>query len=308
MNTPVLFLVFNRPDTTKKVFERIRKAKPSDLFIAMDGPRAGNENDMKKCAAVKEVVSHIDWPCKVSTLFREKNLGCRKAVSSAITWFFENVEEGIILEDDCLPEMSFFKYASELLEKYRNDERIGMICGANFQFGERRSDCSYYFSRYAHVWGWAAWKRMWRNYDVEMKKWEEIKSGGWLNDFFGNSSKVKYWTDKFDEVRAGKINTWDYQLFFNFIVNNYMSIIPNNNLISNLGYSQDATHTFGQDEALAEMKTSPMEFPLKHPSFMICDCAADKRTEKLFFKPHKLIDLIKHNIKTSIKKAIKLKK
>jgi len=305
---PLLFLVFNRPDTTKKVFERIRAARPSRLFIAADGPRSGREDDVRKCAEVKKIVSGVDWPCEVTTLFREKNLGCRRAVSSAITWFFENVEEGIILEDDCLPDISFFKYAGELLECYRADERIGMVCGANFQFGSRRTMDSYYFSRYPHVWGWASWRRVWQKYDAEMKIWPEIKSGGWLNDHFNNKAQVEYWRKIFDSVYEGKIDTWDYQLSLTFITNHYMSVIPNVNLISNLGYCGEATHTAGGGGVLSEMKTLPMNFPLIHPDFMIKDALADKKVENLFFKSHGTLELIKHNIKVSIKKMLKIKK
>ncbi|OQA78578.1 MAG: hypothetical protein BWY32_01898 [bacterium ADurb.Bin243] len=308
-SVPILFLVFNRPDTTKTVFEKIRKIRPARLFIAADGPRAGREDDAQKCAEVKRIVGGVDWPCEVTTLFREKNLGCRKALSSAITWFFEQVEEGVILEDDCMPDISFFAYAGELLERYRNDERIGMICGTNLQFGARpRTDFSYYFSRYNHVWGWAGWRRVWRNYDVDMKMWNEIKSGGWLNDFMDNVAQVKYWTGVFDAVSQNQINTWDYQLFLTFIMNNYLSIIPNVNLISNIGYSKDATHTFDEKDIVSKMKTESIECPLRHPNFIIRDKTADERVEKVFFRSHGLIELIKHNVKTSIKKVLKIKK
>ena len=308
LKTPILFLVFNRPDTTAKVFERIRAVRPLELFIAADGPRSGRADDIEKCSAVKKIVAGVDWPCSVSTLYREKNLGCGRAVSSAIEWFFEKNEAGIILEDDCLPDLSFFKYTSELLEKYKNDERIGIICGANFQFGERRGEAGYYFSRYPHIWGWASWRRVWCGYDYNMKNWENVKNGGWLMDYFGDASRCKYWSSVFDAVREGKINTWDYQLFLTFIVNNYMSIIPAVNLISNLGYCCEATHTAGGGGALSEIKTLPLNFPLIHPEFMIRDAAADKRTEKLFFKSHGTFELIKHNIKVSIKKMLKIKK
>ncbi len=308
LHVPVLFLVFNRPDTTGRVFERIRAARPAKLFIAADGPRAGRKDDIEKCGAVKKIVSEIDWPCNVETLFRDKNLGCGRAVSSAISWFFEKNEAGIILEDDCLPDITFFSYASELLEKYKEDERMGIICGANFQFGKRRGTAGYYFSRYPHIWGWASWRRVWHSYDFGMNNWENIKNGGWLMDYFGDAVRCKYWSGIFDAVRTGKINTWDYQLFLTFIANNYLSIVPAVNMISNLGYCGEATHTAGGNDRLSEIAAGAFEFPIVHPDFIIRDSAADKRTEKLFFKPHGTLELLKHNIKTSIKRMLKIKK
>jgi hypothetical protein len=168
-NTPVLFLIFNRPNTTEQVFEAIAKAKPRCLFVAADGPRTDKEGEAEKCQAVRDIIKRVDWDCEVKTLFREQNLGCKEAVSSAITWFFEQVEEGIILEDDCLPSDSFFSFCAELLEKYRDDKRIMMISGDNFQDGIQRGDASYYFSSVPWIWGWATWRRAWRLYDREMQ-------------------------------------------------------------------------------------------------------------------------------------------
>ena len=156
LETPVLFLVFNRPDTTAQVFEAIRQAKPPRLYVASDGAREDKEGELEKVKQVREIVSQVDWNCEVKTLFRDKNLGCKIAVSSAIDWFFEQEEMGIILEDDCLPHPTFFRFCQELLERYRDDERIGMISGNNFQFGRKCTDYSYYFSMYSHIWGWAS--------------------------------------------------------------------------------------------------------------------------------------------------------
>ena len=167
-NTPILFLIFNRPDTTFKVFEEIRKIKPAKLYIAADGPRPNVIGEEEKCTASRNIIKQVDWDCDVKTLFREKNLGCKIAVSSAISWFFENVEEGIILEDDTFPTQSFFWFCQELLDFYRNDSRIMHISGNNFQLGKIRGEGSYYFSKYNHIWGWATWKRAWRFYDVSL--------------------------------------------------------------------------------------------------------------------------------------------
>jgi len=156
LKAPVLLLIFNRPDTTQLVFNKIRKARPAELYIAADGPRKNQPDDPENCRKAREILRQVDWDCKISTLFREENLGCKIGVSSAIDWFFSEVEEGIILEDDCVPDQSFFQFCQELLARYRDDKRVMMISGDNFQFGRRRTDYSYYFSQYVHIWGWLA--------------------------------------------------------------------------------------------------------------------------------------------------------
>ena len=175
VNTPVLFLIFNRPETTEIVFSVIRKAEPPRLYVAADGPRPDYPNDAESCEIVRAIATDVNWDCKVKTLFRDQNLGCKLAASKAIDWFFEQELEGIILEDDCLPDQSFFWFCQELLGKYRDDTRIMHIGGTNFQFGKERTKYSYYFSRYAHVWGWASWRRAWKFYDVEMKNWRDCR-------------------------------------------------------------------------------------------------------------------------------------
>lgn len=175
LNVPVLLLIFNRPDTTQRVFHEIRGASPLQLFISADGPRENKPGEFEKCQITRDIVRQVDWDCEVYTNFRDKNLGCKIAVSSAIDWFFENVEEGIILEDDCLPSFSFFRFCEELLEKYRDDERIMQIGGTNLLSEWQRSDDSYYFSKYGAIWGWATWRRAWQYYDVNMKLWPEVK-------------------------------------------------------------------------------------------------------------------------------------
>jgi len=190
--TPILFLIFNRPDTTQKVFNAIRKAKPKQFFIAADGSPPDREGEIEKCQKSRKIATSVDWDCEVKTLFRDKNLGCKIAISSAIDWFFENVEEGIILEDDCLPHQSFFWFCQELLEYYRNDTRIMHISGDNFQFGRKRGEGSYYFSKYSHVWGWATWRRAWKCFDINMKSFEEFKAENQINSIFQSKQQQKY--------------------------------------------------------------------------------------------------------------------
>jgi hypothetical protein len=278
LKTAVLFLVFNRPDTTAQVFEAIRLAQPPRFYIAADGAREDKEGEAEKVKQVREIVANIDWDCEVKTLYREKNLGCKIAVSSAIDWFFEHEEMGIILEDDCLPHPTFFRFCEELLEKYRDDERIMMISGENFQFGRKRTEYSYYFSRYNHIWGWASWRRAWKHYDVDMKLWPEIRNGKWLYDIFRNKNVVLSWRKIFDNTYQGKINTWDYQWTFACLVQSGLSILPN--LISNIGFGLNSTHAMGQSK-FSNMQFEPVNFPLAHPLFILHDDLADIFTEKI---------------------------
>ena len=232
---PVLFLIFNRPETTERVFNTIRRYKPAKLFIAADGPREDKPGEKKKCERTRKIVEKIDWPCEVKRLYRDKNLGCKLAVSGAITWFFKNVEEGIVLEDDCLPDATFFNYCRVLLKKYHNDPKIMHIGGNNFQNGIHRGEknASYYFSKYPHIWGWATWKRSWKKYDADLRGWRKIKS----NNIFGHMKFIEkiFWSQNFDSVVMEVLDTWDYQWGFACKINNGLAIIPKVNLITNLG-------------------------------------------------------------------------
>lgn len=282
INVPILFLIFNRPDTTQQVFNEIRKAQPVQLYVAADGPRKDRPADYDQCKKAREIIRQVDWECEVFTLFREENLGCKHAVSSAIDWFFSKVEEGIILEDDCVPDQSFFPFCQELLEKYRNDERIMMISGDNFQFGKNNTDNSYYFSRYLHIWGWATWRRAWNHYDVEMKIWPEICEKGYLNNIFSDKRAVKYWESIFTKVYDGLINTWDYQWVFSCWIQRGLSITPNKNLVSNIGFGEYSTHISG-DPVFSRMAVENMKFPLVHPGYIIRDSKSDDNTEHIWF-------------------------
>lgn len=282
LTTPVLFLIFNRPDTTQQVFNEIRKAQPKQLFVAADGPRQDRPDDIENCKKVREIIQQIDWDCNVSTLLREGNLGCKKAISSAIDWFFSQVDEGIILEDDCVPDQSFFPFCQELLERYRHDSRVMMISGDNFQFGKRRTEYSYYFSRYAHIWGWATWKRAWNYFDISMKLWPVIRDGNWLDAILDDAKAVKYWTHCFDNTFTGKMNTWDYQWVLTCWIQRGLSIIPEQNLITNIGFNQSGTHTLGKS-IFSKLPVTNIKFPLIHPGFVIRNFQADKFTEKIWY-------------------------
>lgn len=280
LNVPILFLIFNRPDTTERVFAEIKKVKPQKLFVASDGPRKNKVGEKELVEKTRRMVlDMIDWECEVKTLFRDENLGCKVAVSSAIDWFFENVEAGIILEDDCLPDQSFFRYCGELLEKYKDDERIMIISGDNFQDNAKYGDGSYYFSKNINIWGWATWRRSWKKYDVNMQTYPDFRKSNKINSISSRLLIQRFWISIFDAMFAGKIDTWDYQWVYAIWANNGLSISPNINLISNIGFRNDATHTKGEGHKFANMKTVSLD-RIKHPGMITRNMVADE----IFYK------------------------
>ena len=303
LKTAVLFLVFNRLDTTKDVFQAIRQAKPPRLYIAGDGARADNDSDGRNVKAVRDyIMQNIDWGCEVKTLFRDSNLGCKYAVSGAITWFFENEENGIVLEDDCLPSQSFFWFCEELLESYKNDMRVWHISGNNFQENIQRGDASYYFSQYNHIWGWASWANRWSMYDVEMKSFELFDSQKKIYSVFGAKDIQNYWLSIFRKVYLGQIDTWDYQWTYTVLANSGLSILPNKNLISNIGFGMDATHTKDLDSQHSKIPKTDLTVPVRHPVFVMQDVDADIFTTLRMFKHENLIiKMAKRIIKVLLK-------
>ena len=235
MKTAVLFLIFNRPDTTARVFEAIRNARPERLYVAADGPREGRQGEAEQCRATRGIATAVDWECELHILFRDRNLGCKEAVSSAITWFFEQEEEGIILEDDCLPHPDFFPFCEKLLEKYRDDERVMMIGGTNYLLDKLNIPESYCFSRYFAIWGWATWRRAWAKYDITMEAWPRRKAEGALHSYYRQRFMRRHVSSAFDGAYSHRINTWDTQWFYSCLFNNGLSIIPRVNMISNIG-------------------------------------------------------------------------
>jgi hypothetical protein len=276
LTAPVALIIFNRPDTTERVFAEIVKARPPKLLVVGDGPRANRSGEAEKVADTRAIIKRVDWDCEVLTNFSEVNLGCKRRVSSGIDWVFEQVEKAIILEDDCLPDPTFFRFCQEMLERYHHDQRIGMISGNNFQFGRRRNGDSYYFSKYVHIWGWATWRDRWvGSYDVTMARWPKVRDEDWLGDMVGNREEAAYWHKIFESVHRGEIDTWDYQWGFANFWEARMSITPAVNLISNIGFGRDATHTTGESD-LANLGLTPLSFPLKHPIGVFRNAQADE--------------------------------
>jgi hypothetical protein len=283
LTTPVAFLIFNRPDTTARVFEAIRQAKPPKLLVVADGPRPDRPDDVEKCKAARAIIDKVDWDCAVLKNYSEVNLGCGKRPATGITWVFEQVEEAIIFEDDCLPHPTFFRFCEELLNYYRHDERIMVISGNNFQFGRSRTNYSYYFSRYNHIWGWASWRRAWKYFDYDLKLWPKIKNENWLTSILEDKTAVKYWTKNFQRTYEGEPTVWDYRWTFACWIQNGLTILPNVNLVSNIGFGEGATHTSSSKSKVANLPVEEMIFPLKHPPFLLRHVEADDFTHNNIF-------------------------
>lgn len=281
IRSPLLFLVFNRPDTTERVFEAIRKARPTRLYVAADGPRASRPTESERCDTVRRIATAVDWPCEVQTLFRAENLGCKRAVSSGITWFFEHEPEGIILEDDCVPDPSFFSYCDELLERYRADPRVMCVSGDNFVSSVWKPTETYYFSKFVHIWGWASWRRAWDLYDVDIRNWQAQDKAALLERWMpGERSAQALWRACFDGVASGQIDTWDYQWVYTCWQHGGLSAMPAVNLISNIGFGPGATHTVSPESKLARLPVEPLPAPYLHPALVQPSSFADAWTSR----------------------------
>jgi hypothetical protein len=298
---PVLFIIFNRPESTKRVFEAIRKEKPRKLFVAADGARGNAIGEAQKCDEARRIATAVDWECDIKTLFRDRNLGCGKGPAGAITWFFENVEEGIILEDDCLPSHDFFVFCATLLDRYRHDTRIMEIGGTCFltqPFDDDRT--SYYFSNHNMIWGWATWRRAWKLYDFKMSFYNKLKGSQYLKNSFHSAYERDYFTYIFDTTVATveNVSWWDYQWEFIRRLHSGLVIVPKKNLVINLGLGPEATHTTDPRGAGYNLKLEEMDFPLIHPEFV----APDLKRDSLFFKT--IFTTRLSRFKTNVKKVI----
>ena len=270
-STPVLFITFNRLETTKKVFEQISLVKPKKLYISSDGPRSNKKDEHSIIIKIREyLLSNINWDCEIQTLFFDENKGCRNAVSSSINWLFENEKKGIILEDDCLPDPSFFNFCEQMLDKYEYDNRIWHISGYNFLNEKKFSNYDYNFTKYINVWGWATWSDRWSKYDVNISNFNQFNLNNEISNFNFSKKVNKFWLRAFSEVYNNKIDTWDYQWVFTIFSNNGLSIIPQKNLISNIGFGINATHTFFDHLGYSSVNLENLDkLNLTHPTFIL---------------------------------------
>ena len=295
-NTPILLISWKRPEKTKRLLEAIRKIEPKKLYLACDGAKNRDNATQAKVHMNREILNQeINWDCEVKKLYSEINHGCKIGVSKAINWFFENEKEGIILEDDCIPHKDFFYFCKDMLARFRSDERIWCISAHNLQNGEIHGDGSYYFSRYSHCWGWATWKRCWDLYDPNIEQWPIIKKNNTLKQILDNKKQIKYWEKIFDNLFNHSFpDTWDYQWTFTCLINSGLTVIPNINLIENIGFDEEATHTIEgrayTDNHELNQKESGL-YPLRHPKLLVRSKYADINVENVCYSGYPINSL-----------------
>ena len=278
LKTPVALMLFNRADTTARVFAEIAKAQPKQLFVIADGPRPHVVTDAQKCAAARAVTEQVDWECDVKRNYAHHNLGCGMRPATGLTWVYEQVDRAIVLEDDCVPDPTYFAFCEEVLERYRDDERVMHVAGNNFQCRQAHGNTSYFFSRHPMLLGgWATWARAWRRYDMELKLWPALRDTPWLEYIVGEPRGASVWRRIFDTAHAaGQGASYsDYQWTFACWAENGLSVIPNVELCRNIGFDNDATHEFAADCPWRVSRTEPMNFPLIHPASVTPDAEAD---------------------------------
>jgi hypothetical protein len=292
---PVLLLIFNRPELTEKVMEKIRRAEPGKLFVGADGPRKDQSEDEKRCEQARRVATQVDWDCELHTQFRNENLGCRKAVSSAITWFFNHVEEGVILEDDCVPSDSFFGFSGQMLEEYRSDERIMMISGTNVngEWNSERQD--YHYSRYGGIWGWATWRESWETYNSGMDEWGSKKCKRLMRGVMGDEH-FKRRKSSYDKSYNGEVDTWDYIWSFYRIINSGLSVVPSKNMVSNIGFGERATHTTNKYNERSNLDRYNIDLPVSVNSVVL----PDKEYDDKFIGGKNLFEKIYYKVKNKL--------
>lgn len=295
--TPILLLVFNRPELTKRLLKSLEQVKPKNIFVVADGPRENNLQDFPLCQSVRDLFSNLNWECSVYRLFRDNNLGCAKSVSDGITWFFKHNEHGIILEDDCIANPSFFPFCETLLERYKTEKNIFHISGNNFQDGIMRGDGDYYYSIFNHLWGWATWKRAWEhfNFDINNEMTSEFKK------FVNNKKIIDYFSKQFELVKESKLDSWGFRWTYACWENKALSVLPNQNLVSNIGFGPDATHTIQKDSSQSNLEAMTIHFPLNYPKEIKRSLNADIYTFQKVFQPKESLERkIKNRIRPFI--------
>lgn len=281
---PVTMIIFNREDNARQVFNQIKKVKPPKLFVIADGPREKKEGESELCEKTRSIIKDVDWQCEVVTNFADKNMGCKDRISSGLTWVFSQTEYSIILEDDCVPSLSFFYYCEEMLEKYKDDKSISMVSGNNHSFATETtpgfSKDSYYFSKHVHIWGWATWARAWNYFDIDMKEWPKYREEKKMASFLTKKSYYYFWEALFDHYLKKRISSWDGAWVFAVWQQNGLAIAPSKNLIQNTGVCVGATHTTEEDR-YSRLKAEELDFPLKHPTKIEENRLLDNREMKI---------------------------
>lgn len=276
LDFPIVLIIFQRPEPTRTVFSAIREARPTSLYVLADGPRSEYADEGNRCAQARAVTENVDWPCEVTRLYADENLGLKKRISTGLNAVFEAEERAIILEDDCVPIPSFFRFCDEMLETYADVDHIMTVSGNNYQ-PRRRTRYSYYFSRYMHCWGWATWRSAWSRFDGNMQTWPRVREDRWLDQIFDSPSAVRYWTSIFDRTYAGDINSWAYAWQYNIWMNAGLNILPESNLVRNVGFGDEATNTRG--ESNLSIPAQPLDEPFRHPPSLVRHRVADAFTQ-----------------------------
>lgn len=307
-SVPIALFNFNRPQMTQQVFDIVRQIKPRRLLLVADGPRASRPEDAKLCAEVRDIFDDVDWDCEVSRNFSDTNLGSFKRNSSGLNWVFDTVEEAIILEDDCVPSLSFFPYCEALLEKYRDDTRVGVISGNNFGFAKvgRKND-SYFFSAYSFTWGWASWRRVWLEVDLTMSWWEPKAGREMLRALFPKKAEWQYWYDLYERIRLGKHkNAWDYQMLLSSFRHSQCCVIPRVNLVSNIGFGADATNCTDENSPLQNLARQELELPVVNPDDVRRSARVDHALFLIVYQPRQSIwQQAKGKVARTLKRAWK---
>jgi hypothetical protein len=303
MKTPVVLIIFNRPHHTERVFDAIRQAKPSKLLVIADGPRTTRPEDKEKCASARAIIDRVDWECQVFKNYSDINLGCDPRIIDGLNWVFDTVEEAIILEDDCIPHSTFFPYCEELLDRYRHDPRVMNISGQNVLFGRKRTEYSYSFSRFTLCWGWATWRRSWQYFDIDLKLWPEVRDKRFMKDILEDPYAVKVWERTAQMLYDGRLTGWDFKWMFSCWLQNGLCIISDRNLVTNIGYGAEATHSHDEKDPYIKMAIEALEFPLKHPPFILRDLQADRFIQRTLFDYDQNIF---KKVQNKIKKVLKL--
>ncbi len=282
-DVPILIIAFNRPKETEILINEILKIKPRIIYFAVNCPRESVIEDIEKVSQVKSLNSRFSDYTQVKLLYSKKNSGARAGILSAIDWLFDNEDFGIIFEDDCIPDLSFFTYAQELLELYKNNQHIGMISGDNFSFNRLKIKNSYYFSKYFHIWGWATWRRAWKSYIRELPDTKEMQNV--LNTLKMDVSEKEFWMKSIVAAYQGKIDTWDLQWLYSNWFHNRIAVMPSVNLIKNIGFGEGATNTKDRNSPFGKMQVETLKFPLKHPKKIKINEYADYFSMRTFHNP-----------------------
>lgn len=307
LQVPVVLLIFKRPLETKKVFEAVRAAKPTKLFVIADGPRLDKAGEFEQCNGTRAIIENVDWDCEVLKNYSDANMGLKQRVSTGLDWVFSITEEAIILEDDCVPHITFFRYCEEMLEKYKSNEKVMMIGGTNLLHKWQPEVQSYYFSYFNSCWGWATWRRAWQCYDIEMKRWEDPETRAKIRELLANEKHYQACEKMFDRVYREEINSWALRWFFARLANSGLSITPSVNLISNIGFTKEATHHKSKRDPRAFLPVTPMSFPLKHPPMVERNLKFENvRFAKTWGRRKTVWEILRY-VKRSILKTFQLK-